>query len=340
MKIALLAPHLRVSGGVRIILGYASLLALRGHDVTVYVQSSNPIRRAIANFFHLGYPKWIANFRARIIRVPQFTPETIVRNDVLIATTHQTALAIADFSKVAGRQFYLLQHDEGLYHGSRELVDRAYRLPQKKIVVATWLKDLLKEKYGQDSSLLINPIDRDLFHPVSREKHDGIRILLLDHTYDWKGTAEGVEIVTTLRQKHPEIRLIGFGARKEKSEHTFEEYYYNLPQEKLALLYSNCDIFLCPSWDEGFGLPSLEAMACKTAVVTYDNGGSRDFAFHEKTALVVPHRDEKRLNEELERMVKDKTLRERIARGGYEFVSTMPTWEEQTTELERILSIQ
>jgi len=337
MKISFLVPHLKVSGGVRIILEYASRLALRGHEVTVYVQSGNPIRRTLANFFHLGYPNWIAHFCARIIRVPTFTPDTIAVSDVLIATTHQTALATKDFSTSLGRQFYLLQHDEGLYHGDRVLVDRAYYLPQKKIVVATWLKDLLKEKYKQDAALLVNPIDRELFHPVQREKHDGVRILLLDHTYEWKGTKEGVEVVVELKKKYPEIRLIGFGARQAKSVHEFDEYYYNLPQGKLAWLYSNCDIFLCPSWDEGFGLPSLEAMACGTAVMTYDNGGSRDFAFHEKTALVAPRRDEKRLAEELERLVKDSTLREQIARGGYEFVATMPTWKEQSKRLEGVL---
>lgn len=401
MRIAFLAPHLKVAGGTRIILEYASRLAACGHGVTVYVQSGNIIRRTVANVFHLGYPNWIANFRAHVVRVPTFTPDTIKGSDVLVATTYKTALTIADFPQSAGRQFYLLQHDEGLYHGPRELVDRAYRLPQKKIVVATWLQELLKEKYGQDAELLLNPTDRSLFHPVrsrtrgqifgtlqshigkikhlhgvekrgvrsgspaestanvpshsgsaqqtteatsneihpiSRKKNDGIRILLLDHTYEWKGTKEGVAIVSALKQKYPEIRLIGFGARKEASEYSFDEYYYNLPQEELAFLYSNCDIFLCPSWDEGFGLPSLEAMACKTAVVTYGNGGSRDFAFHEKTALVAPRRDTKGLYGELERLVKDKTLREKLAQGGYEFVATMPTWEEQTIALEKILS--
>lgn len=340
MRIAFLVPHLKVSGGMRITLGYASLLAAGGHDVTVYVQSNNTLRRAVANFFHLGYPRWIQNFQACIVRIPRMSAEYIATSDVFIATTWQTATALGAFPVTKGRQFYLLQHDEGLYHGDRAAVDCAYRLPQKKIVVATWLKELLKEKYGQDAALLLNPIDRKLFHPTEREQHDGVRILLLDHTYEWKGTKEGVQVISVLKKKYPIIRLIGFGARKEVSECEFDEYHHNLPQEKLAWLYSNCDIFLCPSWDEGFGLPSLEAMACKTAVVTYDNGGSRDFAFHEKTALVAPRRDAKRLAEELERLVKDSTLREQIAQAGHEFVLTMPTWEDQTVELEKMLSVQ
>ena len=50
-------------------------------------------------------------------------------------------------------------------------------------------------------------------------------------------------------------------------------------------------IYLCPSWDEGLGMPSMEAMACGSALVTYDNGGSRDYAHDGETALVAPRRD-------------------------------------------------
>ncbi len=339
MKISFIGPHLKVAGGPRIILEYASRLSLRGHDVTVYVRSNNPFRRTVANFFHLGYPKWIRNFRARVVRVSAYTTTTISDGDVVIATTHDTAIAIADFPKAQGRQFYLLQHDEGLYHGDRETVDRAYSLPQQKIVVATWLQELLREKYHQDAALLINPIDKSLFFQIKRTINDGtIRVLLLDHTYVWKGTKEGVEIVLELKKKYPHIRLVGYGVRKQISEFAFDEYHYNLPQEKLLWLYSNVDIFLCPSWDEGFGLPSVEAMACGVALATYDNGGSRDFAHHGVTAMVAPNRDKIALRERLEALVSDDTLRERIAGEGQKFVSTMPSWNERVMELEKILS--
>jgi len=39
-----------------------------------------------------------------------------------------------------------------------------------------------------------------------------------------------------------------------------------VPDEELVTFYAACDIFVFPSWYEGFGLPVLEAMACGRAV--------------------------------------------------------------------------
>jgi len=37
--------------------------------------------------------------------------------------------------------------------------------------------------------------------------------------------------------------------------------------DDLVALYSSCDVFVFPSWHEGFGLPALEAMACGAPVI-------------------------------------------------------------------------
>jgi glycosyltransferase involved in cell wall biosynthesis len=335
MKILFLSPHVKISGGMRIILTYADLLASMGHDTVVVIPHKQRYRRILANVVKRN-PRWFPHFRASVLRVESFDEKFLPPADILVAGNYNIALQMEKFSKRAGAQFYLVQHDERLYHGEREVVDRAYRLPLKKLAVATWLQELLKKKYGQESELLLNPFDRTLFHPLRKESHDEVRILVLDHTYEWKGTKEGVEIVSDLKKKYPSIRLVGFGVRREHSEYDFNEYHFDVPQEKLAWLYSRADIFLCSSWDEGFGLPSIEAMACKTAVVTYDNGGSRDFAFDGKTAMVAERRNKERLKAKLEELVINKALRDKIAEGGYRFVQTLPTWEDQVLKMENI----
>jgi len=49
-----------------------------------------------------------------------------------------------------------------------------------------------------------------------------------------------------------------------------------ISSEELRALYSLARVFLFPSYYEGFGLPSLEAMACGTPVVTSDRGAPEE----------------------------------------------------------------
>lgn len=312
---------------------YAHLLSQSGNDVVVVVESKRWLRRIAANVLQRK-PSWFSDCSARILRMRRFEESRLAPCDVVVASHWQGAMLLRDYSEKMGIKFHFIQHDERLYHGAPEEIGL---LPLKKIVVSSWLQEIMKKDYHANSDLVLNTVDRNLFHPVSSKKNNSvIRILLLHHNYEWKGTKEGVEIVQNLKERHKNVQLVLFGSRRENIDVPCDEYHYSVSQDKLAEIYSGCDIFLCPSWDEGFGLPSLEAMACRCAVVTYDNGGSRDFAFHEKTALVAKRKDKDDLMRQLERFVVDGNLRRTIAENGYQFVQSMPTWEEQAKKLEDI----
>lgn len=336
MNIGILAPHLNNSGGNRILFSYANELISLGHSVTVYTRSSRKIRRTFANLLQVGKPKWFP-LRARVIRVSDWGKDTIAVHDHIIAGGHKEALALMECGSECGIFWYMVQHDEGLYHGSREEVDRALKSPLRKIVVSSWLRDVVRERAHQESYLLLNTFDRSQFFFGERRAHDTVRILVLDHSYEWKGTDEAINMVRTLQKKYPHIRLVGMGRRRDGVAELYDEYHFDPPQNQIQKIYAGADIYLCTSWDEGFGLPSLEAMACGTAVVTYDNGGSRDFAIDGTTAFVASRRDESTLASKLETAVCDASLRAKIAGDGYTFTLGMPTWQEQGKRLESIL---
>ncbi|MFH1744860.1 MAG: glycosyltransferase family 4 protein [bacterium] len=335
MKINFFLPHLKVAGGVRVILSYADWLAKNNHQVTVVVQSKSRTRYFF-NFLNIK-PSWFKNFNAKIIRIPDWSPKNIPNADISVIDSWGLVAKNYQLPKEKGAKFHFIQHDERLYHGQRNEVDKIYRLPIKKIVVSSWIKEIFKNDYKQDAELLLNSFDRSLFYPAEIKKDaKQVRILMLHHNHKWKGTEEWAEIVGELKKKYKNIKLIMFGVRQKEISNVCDEYYYNLPQHKLAELYSSADIYLCPSWDEGSGLPSMEAMACRCALVTYNNGGSRDYAFDGQTAMVAERRNKEDLKNKLELLIKDEELRKKISTNGFNYIQNMPTWKEQAEKLENI----
>jgi len=100
----------------------------------------------------------------------------------------------------------------------------------------------------------------------------------------------------------------------------YAELIINPPQDQIRQMYSDCDAWLCAAWKEGIGMTSVEAMACKTAIVTTDTTGSRDYAIHNQTALVSSPRNWKELGENLIKVLDDRALKDRLASDGYDKV--------------------
>jgi glycosyltransferase involved in cell wall biosynthesis len=322
---------------VRAILTYADRLAGRGHDVTVVVPGKRPWLAWSRNFRGQG-PDWIPGFRARVRWVSGWESARLPNADGVVATAWQSADAVAQAPADAGAKFYFIQHYESLYHGDPRPVDATYELPLRKIVISTWLADIMKERFNSAADVLVTPVDRDLFHPVpGARSDDALRVLMLHHDYAWKGVREGLEAIAAVKVRHPEVLLVGFGVKRPREALPYDEFHENLPQDRLAWLYSRCPIYLCPSWDEGLGMPPMEAMACGAALVTFDTGGSRDYAMDGETALVAPRRDVAALAACLERVVEDRVLRERIAGQGQAFVISRFDWDRATARLEDII---
>ncbi len=332
-KVIFLAPHLKLSGGVSILVQYAEELTVLGYEVYVVVVNKNSFRRKLANLLNYK-PSWMRNKKIKIIRISSVDDIKKIGGDQYSLVVSDSAQAKI-ISKMASEVVYFVQHDERLYHNNIVDVAFTYNQPFKYVVVANWLGKMLKKEFNRESLLLLNPIDRSVFyHRDIKRKDEDIRILLLHHDFVWKGSKEGVQIIKELKKKYPQIKLIMFGVRSKIDTFGCDEYYYGPTGDKLAEIYSKSDIYLCPSWDEGFGLTSLEAMSCGCAVVTYNNGGSRDFAFDNKTALVAERKNIVELKSKLEKLVTDNKLRKEISLNGINFCKSLPTIKEQAKKLE------
>ncbi|MBI1737354.1 MAG: glycosyltransferase family 4 protein [Candidatus Rokubacteria bacterium] len=336
MQISFLCPHLRIAGGVRAILTYADRLARRGHDVTVLVPAKSRVRALVRSARGQG-PAWIPDFRPRVRWVGAWRAADLAGADVAVATAWQSAPIVAASS--ARATFYLVQHYESLYHGDAARVDATYRLPLRKIVISTWLGDIMRERFASDAEVLVTPVDPALFHRVDvAPRTPRPRVLMLHHGYAWKGVADGLDAVARVKLRVPSLHLVGFGVKPPKEALPYDEFHPNPPQERLAELYSGSDVYLCPSWDEGLGMPSMEAMACGAALVTYDNGGSRDYARDGDTAFVAPRRDVAALAARLEQAATDDLVRGTIAARGRAHVTRAFDWERAVARMEAIFA--
>jgi glycosyltransferase involved in cell wall biosynthesis len=278
------------------------------------------------------------DLRAQIRQVARWEPDELPEADALIATAWQSAGPAAEAPSSRGARFYLVQHYESLYHGAPEEVDATYRLPLRQIVISSWLRDVMAERFGAAAELIVTPVDTALFHRVPvTVSTPRPRVLMLHHEYAWKGVADGLEAVRLARRAVPDLFLVGFGVKPPRAGHPYDEFHADPPQETLAAIYSGTDIYLCPSWDEGLGMPPMEAMACGAALVSYDNGGCRDYARDGDTALVARRRDVDDLAVKLRSVAGDEGLRARIARAGQAFVTSAFDWERAVTRMETLL---
>lgn len=327
---------MRVAGGVRAILTYADRLAGLGHDVTLVVPAGGRGAAWWRNVRRAG-PEWMPGLRARIAWVARWSADALPDADVVVATAWQSAPVVAAAPARCGAKLYLVQHYESLYHGEPAAVDATYRLPLAKVVISTWLRDVMRERFDSDAEVLVTPVDRALFRRVPVQVTTSRpRVLMLHHDYAWKGVADGLAVVARVKERVPALWLVGFGVKPPRRRPAYDEFHVDPPQTALAALYSGCDLYLCPSWDEGLGMPPMEAMACGAALVTYDNGGCRDYARDGQTALVAPRRDAAALTTALARLAADPALRARIAAAGMAHVTTAFDWDRSVARLEAL----
>lgn len=88
-----------------------------------------------------------------------------------------------------------------------------------------------------------------------------------------------------------------------------------LDDDILPMLYNGAEAFVYPSLYEGFGLPPLEAMSCKTAVIT-SNLTSIPEVTGDAAILIDPFNSEELANE-LFRLLDNDEFREELANKGY-----------------------
>ena len=101
-----------------------------------------------------------------------------------------------------------------------------------------------------------------------------------------------------------------------------------IPRPELVQHYYDADLFVFPPiWDEGFGIPPVEAMAAGTPVVATRSGAIVETVQHGETGLLVQKNDSRSLAHALLTLLTNDSMRERMGRAGRHRATKHFTWD-------------
>ena len=304
MKITFVLPHADMGGGIRVIAIYAKRLQRRGHDVFAI---SQPLRqpkmrqqlRSIlrgqgwiskpkkdpSHFDNLNVPMRVLDCRRPV------TDADLPDADVVVATWWATAEPVAKLSPSKGAKVYFMQEYGGSSHKLEDVIP-TWSLPLHMITICQWLVDLIHKHCGSiPVGLIPNAVDYKKFKTPPRLKQSIPTVGLVYRAIPSKGTDIAIEAVRLARKKIPELRLLMFGPGQQEASLKLlpNVFYHEWPtDDEIVQIYASCDAWLFPSRTEGFGLPILEAMACRTPVIGTPAGAAPELLANGAGILVKP----------------------------------------------------
>jgi glycosyltransferase involved in cell wall biosynthesis len=292
-----------MSGGARVCAIYAQKLQACGHHVRViapkkrllsFKQQSKNLLKNIAwqsvgeqlkNHFDLMQVN-VTYLESKHEMIADNIPDA----DVIIATWWETVEWIVPLPNSKGVKVYFIQGHEVFSWLPVDRVMQTYRLPLYKITVSNWLRSLMQVNYHSSSVFLVpNSVNTELFFAPLRKKQKRPTLGFLYSGCVFKRVEVALKVIEKIKMRLPELRVLCFGSQKPNKTWPLEDYFefeYNPKQDNIRNIYAQCDVWLCCSESEGFGLPILEAMACCCPAVSTKCGGPEDIIQHGKNGFL------------------------------------------------------
>ena len=305
MRITFVLDFAGLAGGVRVIATYARLLAARGHDVTVVsCEASQPAwkrhLRSLVRRRRLAppHPARSSLFdplgeRHRIIRGSgPITDADVPDGDVVVATLWKTADWVARLSPSKGRKVYLLQDYEMFETAPKDRVARSYTYDFLRIAVSDYIRQEIEKNHGvRGIHVIPNAVDTQAFDAPPRQKNARLTLGFLYQVRASKNIGLALAVAREAMARWPDIRILSFGAHGAYQAHPLPEgveLRVRPPEAEIPGLYAACDGWLFTSSAEGFGLPLLEAMACRTPVLATPAGAAPDLIEDGRNGWLLP----------------------------------------------------
>ena len=313
----LIVPHQRqASGGVYVIEQFARHLAgVMQVNLAVRKDPTKPLPGV------------------RVLRAPRLTSDELPDAEVVIG-----GLAQPDPDRVLAmppRKGTPLLFFQGYgTPGNPRVIGMLERRP-RVLAVSSFLLERARG-HGCDAELIRPGLERSLFGPGPPNEQREPVVAMMTHATDWKATEDGLAALARVRSAVPEAQLKLFGGVEPTIPCTF---LGRLSLAEVAELLREAAVLVLPSWEEGLGLPGIEALACGAALASTDTKGGRDYALAGQTALLTPPHEPQLLADSVIRLLRDRVLRAELARRGHTHVlATYPPWPEAAASFRRAVA--
>lgn len=258
---------------------------------------------------HLHYPSPIF--------APLAVPPSLLRNKPLVITSHGgdiTMPPVTGAKRVLVSQ--ILKRADAVIAVSRDIARKldVLGVPADRLHVINTGCDLSLFTYalGDEKRRLKQELELD---------PDRAAIIFVGELIPRKGGDLFLDALSKLPEAQASTILIaGDGEERARLEaHPLApkvKFLGSMPQRRLARYFAASDVFVFPTRDEPLGLVTLEAMASGAAVVAARIGGVQELVEHEKNGLLFEVERVDQIAHHLARVLRDRELRERLARAG------------------------
>lgn len=211
--------------------------------------------------------------------------------DVVIATWWETAEWVNALGPNKGAKVYFIQGHEVFPYLPIERCRATYNLPLHKIVVSKWLQKIMLAEYRDPFvDFVPNSVDHKQFFAPIRAKQQTPTAGFLYSSAVPKGLDVLLAALSSVRRRLPLLKLVAFGSQLPLAQLAIPEgteYHHRPPQDQIRDIYARCDVWVAASRSEGFNLTAMEAMACRTPVVSTRTGWPEEAVKSEWNGVLV-----------------------------------------------------
>lgn len=182
-------------------------------------------------------------------------------------------------------------------------------------------------------SVVYNGMDVDMFQNTG-EKREENALLFVGNTEDSKKGLVYLFEAMTMLPENVTLTIVDDGPPKKMTAADLIKKYNlghrvkftgKLSYDDLVSIYSRKTILVMSSLFEGFGLPAVEAMSCKTPVVVTTAGSLKEVVSPD-CGILVPPKDPVALKKGIMTLLGDKKLRERMGESGRKWAVENFSW--------------